>query len=86
MGNESEKIKILNQLVELVDTQATKFKSNYRKMKPAQFASERKLIIDNIQNAILIAGEIKSNLDAKAIINDFTKLKNELSTLKQLST
>ncbi len=83
MGNESEKIKILNQLVGLVDDQASKFRANYRKMKPAQFSSERKLILDNIQNAILIANEIKSNPDIKSLIFDFQKLKTELSNIKQ---
>jgi hypothetical protein len=83
MGNESEKIKILNQLVGLVDSQASKFKSNYRKMKPVQFSSERKLILDNIQNALLIATEIKSNPDIKSLIFDFQKLKTELSNIKQ---
>ncbi|MCB1176489.1 MAG: hypothetical protein KDK36_02815 [Leptospiraceae bacterium] len=83
MGNDSEKIQILNQLVSIVDSQSSKFKSSYKKMPPAQFASERKLVLDNLNNAILVAGELKSVPGIKDTVNDLQRLKSELSALKQ---
>ncbi|MCB1192076.1 MAG: hypothetical protein H7A23_06395 [Leptospiraceae bacterium] len=82
MGTENEKINILNQLTKIIDSQATRFRSERKMMPQSRFVAEKKLLLENINNGIELASQIKSSTSAKEIEADFRRLHKEISGLK----
>jgi hypothetical protein len=55
-----------------------------KEMPTAQFYSEKKLILDMIDDAIKLAGELKNIPQTKDMIDDFKKLTKQISDIRPL--
>ena len=75
----SEQIDVLNQIIQMVDEKATKFKDGVIKMKPVQRAAEKKLLLDLIDNGLKLAESIKPKpLD---LVGDLKRLAEQIGRL-----
>lgn len=83
MSSEKEKIVILNQLMGMIDSQANSLKTEHKKLKPVQFIAQRKSVLENIQSALQLAGELKTHPSIKDVISDLNQLAKQINQLKQ---
>lgn len=82
LNAENEKVSILNQLTKIIDGQAAKFKAERKTMPDSRFYNEKKLLLENIGNAIELTNQIKSLPNKKEMLSDFQRLHKEISGLK----
>ncbi|MBK8394700.1 MAG: hypothetical protein IPL26_05575 [Leptospiraceae bacterium] len=79
----SEQIQILNQITKLVDEKVTKYKKEMKTMPTSRFYSEKKILLDTIDNAVKLAESIKPPPPGiKAVIEDFKKVAKDISGLR----
>lgn len=76
MNSEKEKIEILNKMTQIIDEKATKYKQDRKGMNPARIYSEKKLILDSIDDALKLAKSIQPL--PKDLISDLDKLSKKL--------
>ena len=79
MSPPDEQIASLNQIIKMVDDQATHYKNERFTMRPAQAQAQKKLITDLIHNGLDIAERMSPKpLD---VIQDLKKLEKQLSQM-----
>jgi hypothetical protein len=82
-ATEKEKIKILNEMIKIIDEKAASYKDRMAKMQANQFYAEKKLLLDTIDDAVELAKTIKpAPPNMEDIVRDFKKLWNDLSRLR----
>lgn len=59
MNSEKEKIEILNSMTKIIDEKAFKYKEERKNMNSARIFSEKKLILDSIDDAVRLAKTMK---------------------------
>ncbi|MBE7413502.1 MAG: hypothetical protein L6Q54_06870 [Leptospiraceae bacterium] len=59
MSSDKEKIQILNTMTRIIDEKAAKYKSERKGMNPSRVNSEKKLILDSIDDAVKLAKTIQ---------------------------
>ena len=75
----SEQIDVLNQIIQMVDEKASKYKDNVMKMKEVQRAAEKKLLLDLIDNGLKLAESVKPKpLD---LVTDLKRLSEQINRL-----
>ena len=79
---QSEQIQILNQITKMIDDRVTN-KKEMKTMPTSRFYTEKKLILDTIDNAIKLAESIKPPPPGiKAAIADFKKVSKDISGIR----
>ncbi|MCC6275409.1 MAG: hypothetical protein IT569_06105 [Leptospiraceae bacterium] len=76
MSSEKEKIEILNSMTRIIDEKAAKYKNERKGMNSARVFSEKKLILDSIDDAIRLAKSIHPV--PQDLISDLEKLSKQL--------
>ncbi|HMV42392.1 MAG TPA: hypothetical protein PK079_01040 [Leptospiraceae bacterium] len=80
---QSEQIQILNKMTKIIDEKVTKYKKDMKTMSTNRFYSEKKLLLDTIENAIKLAESIKPPPPGvKDVIADFKKVSKDISGLR----
>ena len=80
---QSEQIQILNQITKMIDDRVTKYKKEMKTMPTSRFYTEKKLILDTIDNAIKLAESIKPPPPGiKAAIADFKTVSKDISGIR----
>ena len=80
---QSEQIQILNQITKMIDDRVTKYKKEMKTMPTSRFYTEKKLILDTIDNAIKLTESIKPPPPGiKAAIADFKKVSKDISGIR----
>lgn len=75
----SEQIAVLNQIIQMIDEKAAKFKDEVMKMKEVKRNAEKKLLLDLIDNGMKLAESIKPKpLD---IVHDLKRLAEQIGRL-----
>ncbi|TGM10858.1 hypothetical protein EHQ81_18770 [Leptospira selangorensis] len=75
----NEEIQALNKIVAIVDEKASLFKKDWSHMPKIRAITEKKLILDLIENALQLAKNIRPA--PKDLLGDLQKLKAEFSRL-----
>lgn len=70
------KVKYLNQIIEVIDQKATQFKKNKRDLPTAVYEAEKQILVRTIDSAIQLAEEIKPV--PYSLINDLKSLIKQL--------
>lgn len=79
----NQNIQILNQMTSIIDEKVAKYKKEMKTMPSARFYSEKKILIDTIEDAIKLAESIKpAPKEVSELASDFKKLIKEISGLK----
>lgn len=76
MKNDNEKIRALNQIIAMIDSQAAVYKAERFHMPEARAFAEKKLIIDMINEAVLLAGSMEKK--PADVLSDLQRLKKSL--------
>jgi hypothetical protein len=80
----NDTIKILNQMTSIIDQKASTYKKEMKTMPTARFYSEKKILLDTIDDAIKLAESIKPpQKEITQLILDFKKVAKDISGLKQ---
>jgi len=75
----SDQIEVLNQIIQMIDEKASKYKDGVMKMKEVQRNAEKKLLMDLIQNGLTLAESIKPKpLD---LVTDLKRLSEQIGRL-----
>jgi hypothetical protein len=83
MPSNSENISILNQMTKIIDEKVTVYKNEMKRMPSARFYSEKKILLDTIDDAIKLAESIKpAPKQISDIVSDFKRAAKEISGLK----
>ena len=75
----NEEIQTLNKIVAIVDEKASLFKKDWSQMPKIRAVTEKKLILDLIENALQLAKNIRPA--PTDLLGDLQKLKAEFSRL-----
>ncbi|MBN1500120.1 MAG: hypothetical protein JW982_08195 [Spirochaetes bacterium] len=76
MKNDNEKIRALNQIISMIDSQASIYKKERFHMPEARVFAEKKLITDLINEAVFLAGSMEKK--PADVLNDLQRLKKSL--------
>ncbi len=76
MINEKEKIRVLNEIIAVLDSKAAVYKAERFHMPEARVFTEKKLIIDLIKEAEALAGSMEQK--PADLIYDLNRLKKSL--------
>jgi hypothetical protein len=80
---QNQNIQILNQMTKIIDEKVAKYKKEMKTMPQARFYSEKKILIDTIEDAIKLAESIKPpQKEVQELAADFKKLIKDISGLK----
>ena len=80
----NDTIKILNQMTSIIDQKVSIYKKEMKSMPTARFYSEKKILLDTIDDAIKLAESIKPpQKEITQLILDFKKVAKDISGLKQ---
>lgn len=75
----SEQVRMFNQIMQMIDEKATSFKDNRFDMRAVQADSEKKLLLDLIDQALTLAGQMspapeEAVRDLKTLQEQFYKM------------
>ncbi|MES0489853.1 MAG: hypothetical protein ABUK01_07685 [Leptospirales bacterium] len=80
MSLQSEQIQTLNQIMGTIDQKAAQFKEERFNMREVQSEAQKKLLLELIQSALELAGNINPN--PAEVIDDLTRLAKQISQMR----